>query len=457
MKKILLFILFSIVTIVKPQSGADYCSELKIQSFSNNNRLSKVNYPGDSNIDVTYYKLNLKISINPSKYLYGIVTVKAKPVDQPLNSFYLDLKNNMVVTSVKQNGSDIPFSQAETDKLNITLDRTYQPNEEFTVDITYGGFPNTGSDPISQASFTFKTHGNDDPAVSSLSEPYGSKVWWPCKDTPGDKVDSSDVWITADPFFYSVSNGKLVGIIDNADQTKTYKWHNSHPIANYLISIAMTNYAMYSSPFTYNGLTMPVIHYCYPENLTDQRKSVLDKTLAMLKIYSDKFGIYPYMNEKYGHAEFFWSGGMEHQTVTSMGSGALNNEYVIAHELGHQWFGDKVTCKDWHHIWLNEGFASYCECIYVENMYGEESYKNYIDNFMNNHGYGAKTAIGTIYVQDITKESEIFNSARTIIQYRDYRRLSACCRKSQRNGSRLFFQRVDLRRKLSRIQFRLEL
>lgn len=119
--------------------------------------------------------------------------------------------------------------------------------------------------------------------------------------------------------------------------------------------------------------------------------------------------MYPYIKEKYGHAEFSWGGGMEHQTITSMGGGAMNSIGIISHELAHQWFGDKVTCKNWQNIWLNEGFAEYCESIYSEGIEGRTGYINKIRSDMN----GAKYAQGTLYVQDITNEDEIFNFQRS--------------------------------------------
>ena len=119
---------------------------------------------------------------------------------------------------------------------------------------------------------------------------------------------------------------------------------------------------------------MPVIHYIYPESFNGY-KSQLDKTPQMIEVFSDHFGLYPFINEKYGHAQFGWGGGMEHQTVSSMG-GFSNG--LMAHELAHQWYGDMITCADWHHIWLNEGFATYLEAVYIEEISGKAAYDSQI-------------------------------------------------------------------------------
>ena len=126
----------------------------------------------------------------------------------------------------------------------------------------------------------------------------------------------------------------------------------------------------------------------------------------MIEIYSQQFGQYPFINEKYGHAQFGWGGGMEHQTITSMGG---FGDMLIAHELAHMWFGDKITCKDWHHIWLNEGFATYGECVINEAWYGKSRYDSYIATEMSY----AKNAVGSIWVQDISSVNQIFNGARS--------------------------------------------
>ncbi|MCX6174625.1 MAG: M1 family aminopeptidase [Ignavibacteriales bacterium] len=404
MKKIiqLLAIFLSISNFSFGQDAGEICSQSKIKAFAQLNKISQVQYPGDSSIDVTYYKLNLSLTYGNPGNISGIVTIDAKATQNQLATFFLDIVNQLTVTSVKLNGiTDLTFSQPSgSDQLRITLDRTYGIGEKFSVDISYQGTPGSGG----FGSFIFSTHSGQ-PIMWTLSEPYGAKDWWPSKDTPGDKADSSDVWITAASNYVSVSNGKLISETDNGNGTKTYKWKNSYPIAGYLISLAMTNYSLYQNQFNYGGSSpMPVTHYVFPENL-QQNISNLDNTVNMLQIFSQKFGPYPFLREKYGHAQFGWGGGMEHQTITSLVS---FSEMLVVHELAHQWYGDKVTCKDWQNIWLNEGFASYCECIYREAKYGTADFKSYVDNFMSQ----AKSAAGTIYVQNINSINEIFNSAR---------------------------------------------
>jgi aminopeptidase N len=363
--------------------------------FGNTNYLY---YDSDTNIDVKYYKIFLDVRVNPN-YLYGEVTI-AGLLHSPSDFIFFDLNNIMIVDSVLYNGNSISFNHYG-DKITIHPTKSNFKNNNFSVIIYYRGIPvQTGF-----GSFVFGNN-NSTPVVWSLSEPFGASDWLPCKNTPSDKADSSDIWIKCNNLYTGISNGILTDVIINRDNTKTYKWKNSYPIANYLLSVAVTNYSLYTNYFKFSPTdSMPVLHYIYPE-VIDTLKPTLYKTVKMLEIFSDKFGLYPFIREKYGHAQTGIGGAMEHQTATSIG---VINEYIIAHELGHQWFGDKITCRNWHNIWLNEGFATYSECIYVEEMYGKIAFNQYVDSKM----FDAKKAKGTIYVQDINSIGEIFNPYRS--------------------------------------------
>jgi aminopeptidase N len=375
-------------------------SEKKI--FASQMKLSKILYPGDSTIDVTYYKLDLAIATSPN-YLKGIVTVNANSSSQGLKTFFLDLKNQLSVDSVYSNGNKLSSVSHSNNKLFITLDTTYNTGASFSVIIYYEGLPVVGG----FGGFQFNTHnGGKSPSIWSLSESYQSSNWWPCKDTPADKADSSDVWITCSDSLIGASNGLLQAVTENGNGTHTYKWKNSYPIAQYLISVAISNYTVYTNYYKYSvSDSMPIINYVFPEQF-NASKSAIDKVPNMIKIYSNYYGQYPFLREKYGHAQFTWGGGMEHQTITSL---LEFDEDLEAHELAHQWFGDKVTCATWQDIWLNEGFATFSEAIYFGASQNQTVYSQMIIDDMNT----AKNAQGPIYVQDISSENSIFDYSRT--------------------------------------------
>jgi aminopeptidase N len=388
-----------------PDNGVAACQHTRLNYFGSlakTNRSARVQYPGDATIDVKYYKLDLNITYTPN-YLRGAVTVGLTSVGDNLSRFFLDLANELKVDSVKAGAQKLTFSQ-ENNQLSITPTQPIGKGQALSVTVYYQGKP--GSTGL--GSFAFETHGSQNqPAIWSLSEPYGSRDWFPCKDTPADKADSTDVWITAPKQFVSVSNGRLERTIDNPDSSRTYRWKNRYPIANYLISVAMSNYVLYEQTFRPTPTdSMPVTHYIFPEALSDNLRKVLDQTTTMLDVFTKYFGPYPFLKEKYGHAQFGWGGGMEHQTISSMG--AFNSD-IDAHELAHQWFGDKITCKTWEHIWLNEGFASYAEALFRESVGGTAAYRPYMSAYF----LLARRATGTIFVQDLTNVDNIFNANRT--------------------------------------------
>jgi aminopeptidase N len=379
-------------------------AEVEKESYLGIFRPEKINYPGDPSFDAIYYKLNLDISYSPN-YLTGEVTILGRSLNDGLNLIFLDLTNTLTVDSVtvENHNSTLTFTHSE-DKLTIQFPSHINANETFKIIVYYQGTPVARG----LRSFVYDSH-NGQPSIWTLSEPYGSSDWWPCKDTPADKADSSDVWITCSSDLIGVSNGKLVEVTDNGNGTTTYKWESRYPIANYLISLAISNFTVYEDYFRFpvNGGgqdSMLVIHYIYPEIFQDV-KPQLDKTITMLEIFSEIFGPYPFLKEKYGHASF-GRGGMEHQTISSMG---FFDDGVVSHELAHQWFGDKITCKDWQNIWLNEGFATYSEGLYIERTSGKDAYDSFISLTMDR----AKTAQGSIYVQDISSIAEIFSGPRS--------------------------------------------
>ena len=360
----------------------------------------KDSYQSDTSINAVYYKLDLYITENPN-FLTGAVTINSVSKINGLSSLFYDFSNNMTVDSVIYNGSSHSYIHSN-DKISISFSENFNINDLISIVIYYHGVPI----PTGFGSFIFGYHNGNEPSIWTLSEPYGCIDWYPCKNTPGDKVDSSDVWLRCSEELTAVSNGILREAVNNPDGTITFKWHNSYPIANYLISLAISNYVQYNFNFYYSATEyMPVMNYIYPEDLNVLIPQ-LDKTNQMLSIFTNAYGPYPFLSEKYGHAQFGRNAGMENQTISSMG--AFNDD-IIAHELAHQWFGDKITCFNWENIWLNEGFATYGQAIYHEAAEGEAAYENFIKSTMSN----AKQAVGSIYVIDVANINEIFDGNRS--------------------------------------------
>ena len=345
---------------------------------------------GQDFYDVLHYDLALTLA-PASRLLTGQVATTARIVDAPLTTLDLDLKSTMAVTAATCGGAPAAWSRSG-DVLTVTLDRAYVPGETVTVSVAYHGNP-------AGDYFGWSSAGGQ-PMIWTLSEPFGSRDWWPCKDLNTDKADSVDVRVTVPDGLIAASNGLLVSEVDNG-ATRTFLWRTRYPIAPYLVSLAIHPYTRFShwySPLA-GGDPMEVQYFVYPSHY-DLVQTNYAKTVPMITAFAQAFGEYPFVREKYGHAEFVWGGGMEHQTLTSLGG---YGEDLISHELAHQWWGDMITCADFHHIWLNEGFATWCEAYWKERTEGVATYRAYMNA-------AAYLGPGTVYVEDTNDFWGIFDS-----------------------------------------------
>jgi aminopeptidase N len=362
--------------------------QLSLRRSTANNAVAISNY----GYDALFYHLQLKI-LTSSQEIEGLLVMEAKSETDGLATVPMDFYANMQVLSVGENAASFARSG---NVLTLTLKQTLPRGQKFRVSVSYRGQPQSGG----FGAFTFNTHSGAW-IIASLSEPYYARLWWPCKDTPADKADSVQVDLTVPDNLTGVSNGKLENV-QSASGWKTFSWKERYPITTYLVSVAVSNYAEFGETFTFaDGTRMPIRHYVYPENLATAQAQLAD-TRDMLAFFNRAFGDYPFKKEKYGHAQFAWGGGMEHQTITSVGS---FGDGLIAHEMSHQWFGDLITMKSWQDIWLNEGFATYSEALYFEHRDGKAAYQRYMANMSN-----SIPSTGSVFVRDTTSVSAIFNS-----------------------------------------------
>jgi aminopeptidase N len=364
MKKIVLlgFLLFA--SFVFSQDNLVLFEKMRLSEANSASKLMSVKTnPNTANYDISYHKL--EFTVNPGVYfISGKITTTYKALSD-MTSLTFDLSNTLTVSSIKRGVDNLAFTQTATE-LQITLPATQPSGTSETVEITYSGTPfNSGF-----GSFIQSTHGTS-PIIWTLSEPFGAMNWWPCKQDLNDKVNSIDVYITAPSQYTSVSNGvePEAPVINGTN--KTTHFHHNYPIPAYLICMAVTDYAVYNQTGGTAPNQYPIVNYIYPENLTPTVQNQLAQTPLILNLFENLFEIYPFHNEKYGHAQFGWGGGMEHTTVSFMGSFGRG---LIAHEMAHQWFGDKITCGTWKDIWLNEGFATYLASMVIENFDGQAAF-----------------------------------------------------------------------------------
>ncbi len=312
-----------------------------------------------NNYDVVHQYCYWEIDPAVNK-IKGAITTRFKPTVANFTQMEFDLSIALTVDSVKYHTASVPFTHLTGDLLTITLPAAIPAGTLDSITVYYQGTP-----PATGFGSFVKSAHNGAPIIWTLSEPFGAKDWWPCKQNLLDKIDSIDIVVKVPKGNRVASNGLLISETE-VGTDKIFHWKSTYPIATYLVGIAVTNYAFYSDyvPLKNND-SLEVLNYVYPENLANVQIETKD-IVKIISLYDSLTITYPFNKEKYGHAQFGWGGGMEHQTMSFMVGFGFS---LMAHECAHQWFGDYITCGSWEDVWLNEGFATYFEGLTVERYF----------------------------------------------------------------------------------------
>jgi aminopeptidase N len=317
----------------------------------------------DPPADALHYDLAITFGLGDTT-ISGTATLTVRWGNSGGNELRLDLVS-LAVSAVRDGGgAPLSFVQDGTG-ISVTVVPTPAPGDTVSVAIDYGGHPATAFYNYADAAYT-------------LTEPDDSRYWFPCRDVPWDKATLS--------LHGRVPSGKILagnGVLDSttvAGEDLIYHWREDHPLATYLMAAAISNYSM----VTPASSVTPLVWYTYPSHVA-QATTAFQHVDEMIAFYDST--IVPYPFDKYAMCEATMGGGMEHQTVTLMGTfiftSGLTYEWITAHELAHQWFGDLVTCAGWAHIWLNEGFATFYEAVWQENFYGPARFATRMVNAQN--------------------------------------------------------------------------
>jgi aminopeptidase N len=328
-------------------------------------------------MDIRHYTLALDVDTQQETFS-GYVTIDLI-LSQPTDTLLFDLVHLLKVNKIVVNGKNCNFSQSK-DFIFITSENKFQVGKQ-SVKIEYGGKPPVAIKPPWDGGFSWKKDGNGNPWVAINCQLEGGKIYFPCKDHPSDEPNEGvDLFITVPKPLVVAGPGLLESVKNKSKNEATYHWKTNYPISNYCIVFNVGKYKVVSRLYTtIEGNSVPMQFYVLEEDVAFA-DHVLDIRERDTKVLEKYFGEYPWIKEKIGIAEVPNS-GMEHQTMITYGDKfkyrkVAGQDYSdnLLHEFGHEWFANKVTNKDWAHMWIQEGITTYSEALFFKEIAGESAY-----------------------------------------------------------------------------------
>ncbi|NBC25451.1 MAG: M1 family peptidase [Bacteroidetes bacterium] len=348
--------------------------------------------PELSSYNVHFY--DLTVTIDPAdSTISGSVETHVEIV-QPTNRIVLALDPKLSVYRMMElkgdNRRDLRFERSGDHKnMVIYFPVTKQPGERAVIEIDYGGKPMEAANPPWDGGLVWAKTPSGEPWVGVASQTIGAWVWWPNKDHPSDRPDSVAINLTMPDHLVVASNGRSRGTTERNDGFKTWHWFVSTPINNYNITFNAAPYETLRETYTStSGDEMEIVFWVLPEFITEGRE-LFPQFVSQMEFFERTLGPYPFRADKYGvaHAPYL---GMEHQTLIAYGAGFEDGvlfgepskfDDLHQHELAHEWWGNLVTVWDWRDFWIHEGFGTYMQALYAEQVSGMDDYQSMIRFF----------------------------------------------------------------------------
>ena len=337
--------------------------------------------------DLTYYHLDIEVNIQ-KKTIKGTNTIQFKALEKK-NILQIDLQPPMKITKVTQNGKKLAL-QKEGNAHFITLKKKVKKGQIGEIVVHYEGKPKVSKNPPWSGGITWKKDENDIDFIASSCQGDGASLWWPCKDHSYDEVDSMLISVTVPKHLTDVSNGRLRGVDENKNDTKTFHWFVNNPINNYGVNINIGDYVHFSEKYDGENGELDCDYYVLRDNL-ERAKEQFKQAKMMLAAFEHWFGPYPFYEDGFKLVEAPYL-GMEHQSSVTYGNGYQNGyrgrdlsntgegmkfDFIIVHEAGHEWFANNITNFDVADMWIHEGFTAYSEGLYLDYHFGKEAAATY--------------------------------------------------------------------------------
>lgn len=338
--------------------------------------------------DVKHY--DLALSVDPTaQTIKGVLTVRAQ-IKGLRNQMVLDLDTPYTVESVElvKNGKFEALKFERTAKqIWISYQRDMKLYEIVEIRIAYSGKPKVAPTPPWVGGFVWSKTADGSPWFATAVQNDGADLWFPVKDHPSDKAETTNLHFTVPDTLIAASNGKLESVVDNKNGTKTFNWFISQPISNYNIALNVAPYKLIEDSMkSVSGDTIPIVFYVLPEHF-EKGKELVSKTKDYVRFFEEYLGPYPFRADKLGIAETPHL-GMEHQSIIAYGNEFKYDKNgvdgLMLHELGHEWWANLVTAPDWNDFWIHEGFQSFMDALYAEKLVGREPFIKSLPNRIKN-------------------------------------------------------------------------
>ena len=346
--------------------------------------------PYRSNNDLLYYHIDVRVDPE-HQMLSGKNVIRFKMIEQGTR-IQLDLVpvfniDKIVLHDASGRTRPLRYERAAGRAIYIDFPEPLRKGSSYTIEFYYSGHP---VEMGRFGGFVFRKDPMGRPLVNTACEEEGASVWWPNKDQWRDEVENMDITVEAPSDLVEVSNGRFQRKTELADGYTRWDWKVDYPINNYDVSLNIGKYVHFADTYTdqYGPLTLD--YFVFPEDLDKAQKQFV-QVKNMLKAYEHAFGEYPFYKDGYKLVEALYS-GVENQTAITYGNHFENGylgrpkagigtwfDFIIVHESAHEWFGNSVTARDRSDMWIHEGWANYCESVFVEYMWGKSDAIKYIN------------------------------------------------------------------------------